>query len=876
MSSSSRRLALLDGLILALLVSLSLLLVSQEWLWRWDRVLYDTQLQLWFRPAPDDVVIIAIDEASLTRFGRWPWPRRLHAQLLEQLSDEHPRAIAFDIIFSEEDHQDPAGDRTFANAIKKSGRVVLPILIEQRHQGGQLIETLPLPILADAAAALGHIDIELDPDGIARSLYLREGLGEPYWPHLSLALLDLAGEAQNFLSAPSGTDLVGGPYTLYRADPLLIPFAGPPGHFQQISYAEVVEGNYAKGRFRSKYILIGTTAMGLGDALPTPVSGFSHSMAGVEINANILQALRQAIRIKPLESHWQLWLTGIIVLLPMLIFPRFTPRTNLLAVVLLQAVTLALCALLLAVFQIWFPPTAALIVLALSYPLWSWRRLEQAIRYLNLELDQLHAQQAELAIHQQPGLKGGLDFISHILPIEAWSLNDAEGRQLAGSLNHNAPQVEEELQSGQWLRSGRYFYALLYHEGVRVQLVLLWREEQGPNSEMQRILDELLHRSIDKTGEGPERHGEMLQNRIQQIQLASTRLQELRRFIDGSLSNMADAVLVTDALGQVLLSNAQAESYLCQSQKSPLKGEPLHRLLEDLKPQGALEWSSLLRKAVLQQEQIQCEARYENGRDLLVQITSLSQHNSPFTGLIVTLSDISQLKASERKRNELLNFLSHDLRSPLVSLLALLELAHGKGSLEQVHALLGRMQSYTENTLELAEQFLQLARAESTEELSFHELNFINVALNALEQAWAQAQAKEINLSQQLELDEAWIRGEGALLERALVNLLDNAIKYSAPEREVQLHLYRDAGELHCCIKDQGPGIANEDIPRLFDRFQRLGPGDGSKVQGIGLGLAFVKATALRHGGRIEVESKEGEGSQFSLILPLYEESTTD
>ena len=876
MPSASRRLLLPDRLILALLlVNLSLLLVSQDWLWRWDRLLYDAQLQLWSRPAPDDVIIIAIDEASLTQFGRWPWPRRLHAQLLERLNGEHPRAIAFDIIFSEEDNQDPAGDHAFTDAIKKSANVVLPILVEQRHQGGQLIETLPLPMLADAAAALGHAHVELDPDGIARSVYLREGLGEPHWPHLSLALLNISGEEQSIFSAQNTGLSEGDPFIWHRTYPLLIPFAGPPGHFRQISYAQVMQGAYEEGSFRDKYILIGTTTTGLSDALPTPVSGYSHSMAGVEINANILHALRQEIHIKPLAGYWQLLLTAGIALLPMLIFPHFTPRTNLLAVVLLQAATLALCALLLIVFQRWFPPTAALVTITLSYPLWSWRRLEQAIRYLNQELDQLHAQQAELAIHQQPGLEGTFDFVCQILPIEAWCLSNAEGLPLAGSLRTRLPKAGS-LQSGQWRQDGKLLYAPLYYEGKAAQLTLLWHGESAPDPEEQSILDDLLHASTSKPWVETEGQGEVLQARIQQVQLATTHLRELRRFVDDSLSNMADAVLVTDALGQVLLSNVRAESYLGRAGKGQLKGQPLHRLLDDLKLQGTLEWSSLLRKAVLQQEQIQCEARYESGRDLLVQITSLSQHNACSKGLIVTFSDISQLKASERKRYELLNFLSHDLRSPLVSLLALMELARDKDAIEQVHPLLERMQGYTEKTLSLAEQFLQLARAESAEELPFQELDFASVALNALEQVWGQAQAKAIRLQQQSEVNEAWIRGDGSLLERSLVNLLGNAIKYSEPGQEVQLHLYSHAGELYCCVIDQGSGIAANDIPRLFDRFQQLNSRNSGPSQSIGLGLAFVKAVALRHGGRIEVDSKEGEGSRFSLILPLPEEIRAD
>ena len=102
--------------------------------------------------------------------------------------------------------------------------------------------------------------------------------------------------------------------------------------------------------------------------------------------------------------------------------------------------------------------------------------------------------------------------------------------------------------------------------------------------------------------------------------------------------------------------------------------------------------------------------------------------------LILNLSDISLLKASERKRTELLNFVSHDLRSPLVSLTALLDLARNEENATELVKLLDRMQSYTDKTLSLAEQFLQLARAESSEGFVFQDVDMITIALNAVEQ----------------------------------------------------------------------------------------------------------------------------------------------
>ena len=870
MPGSPRQHALSERLTLALvLVGLAVLCVQQGWLWRWDQLIYDAQLRFWSRPAPDDIIIVAIDEASLAQFGRWPWSRQVHAHLLKKIMDEGPRAVAFDIIFAEPDLENPAGDKQFAEAIHASGRVALPVLMEQRRAGGQPLEILPLPALADAAAALGHVHVELDPDGIARRLYLREGLGSPYWPHLSLALLKIAGQL------PAGAELAHrkageasqAPLVWFREQALLIPYAGPPGHFRHVSFAQVMHGNYAPDAFRDKLVLIGSTAAGLSDALPTPVSGFSHSMAGVEINANVLDAIVRGIHIAPLARGWQLALSGLIALLPMLIFPYLAPRTSLLATVALMLATLALSAMLLILLQRWFPPTSALITLAVSYPLWSWRRLEQAMRYLSQELDQLQEQEAGLASAPVVELRRGLEFLQQILPLRGWSLSDRQGRE-ASSQGETPRLPPAEIPTGQWLRQGDDLWTTLVYRGQEMHLGLHWELSRTPDAREQALLNALPQQFSHPREGSPGGTAEVVQARIQQVQQAAARLRKLRRFVDDSLSNMADGVLVSDALGQIQLSNARAGWYLRGDDDASLSGVALTTLLVDLQIQEAGNWQTLLRLALLQQARVQADARHRNGRHLLVQIAPLSQDSLQPGGLILNFSDITPLKASEHKRNELLNFLSHDLRSPLVSLLALVELAKSKTSTEEVQALLARMENYTGKTIELAEQFLQLARAESSQDLPFHELDLVAVTMNALEQVWGQAQAKRIRLTQTFDVDEAWIRGEGGLLERALVNLLSNAIKYSDSDRTVGVRLFSRAHGLHCCVTDAGYGIPAADIPRLFDRFQRLDRKDRPGQTGAGLGLAFVDAVARRHGGRVEVESVEGQGSRFCLILP--------
>jgi signal transduction histidine kinase len=214
--------------------------------------------------------------------------------------------------------------------------------------------------------------------------------------------------------------------------------------------------------------------------------------------------------------------------------------------------------------------------------------------------------------------------------------------------------------------------------------------------------------------------------------------------------------------------------------------------------------------------------------------------------MVLNFSDISLLKASERKRSELLNFLSHDLRSPLVSVLALVKLAEAKDPPHALQDLLARMRDHTENTIEMAEQFLQLARAESSQDYPLQELDLAAVVLNAVEQVWAQARARDISLENRQSTEEAWVMGDGSLLERALVNLLNNAIKYSPPGRTVRITLEQQQDVYRCCVIDNGYGISARALPHLFDRFQRVERPPDQRAGGIGLGLAFVDTVIRR------------------------------
>src|SRR3954469_16796982 len=131
------------------------------WFWRLDQTLYDAALSLRHRPAPDDIVIVAIDQQSLDQIGRWPWRRAIHATVIDRLTEMGVKGVAVDILLAEPDRSDPAGDEALARALKRNGKVILPVIMEA-SPSGQLREVVPSPVFAAAAAAVGHVHIELD------------------------------------------------------------------------------------------------------------------------------------------------------------------------------------------------------------------------------------------------------------------------------------------------------------------------------------------------------------------------------------------------------------------------------------------------------------------------------------------------------------------------------------------------------------------------------------------------------------------------------------------------------------------------------------------------------------------------------------------
>lgn len=387
------------GLTSACACALAALAAFSGVFWRADLALYDSLLARNARAADPTVLIVAIDDASLAELGRWPWARGVHGVLLDRLTAAGARAVGMDLVFTEPTRDDEA----LAAAMRRNGRVVLPVV--QAERAGAIVgETPPQPALAAAAARLAHIQVELDPDGMARSVYLAEGWQRAHLPQFALALLQV-GEARH--PAAIGATAAG---SWQRAHWLRIPFVGPPGSFEQVSYADVLAGRVPAERIAGRYVLVGATALGMTDSVPVPTSGHSRPMAGIEVHANVLTALRHDDAID-LVGAWPQALAAIAAtLLLMGALGRSSARAGLLWTLVLGLAAVLAAAALLRFGRIWLGPMPVLLGCIVAYPLWSWRRLEATQRFLDAELAELGR---EVALPEA----GGPDPLQHRLAI---------------------------------------------------------------------------------------------------------------------------------------------------------------------------------------------------------------------------------------------------------------------------------------------------------------------------------------------------------------------------------------------------------------------------------------------------------------------------
>ncbi len=332
------------------------------------------------------------------------------------------------------------------------------------------------------------------------------------------------------------------------------------------------------------------------------------------------------------------------------------------------------------------------------------------------------------------------------------------------------------------------------------------------------------------------------------------------------LGEMKDGLLVVDKNGLVSQINKEAGRLLELSEK-----RAKHSSLEH-----AMEEHPALLEAIKSLEETQESKELEilkaNGTKTYLQI---SKTTLPDSSLIIVLTDISRLKSLEKIRQDFVANVSHELKTPVTSIMGFVETLQD-GAMEnkdEAKRFLGIIERQSRRLTAIIEDLLMLARLEGTEQADemLKEKTLVKPVLGrAISFCELKAGESEIgitvNCDEQLSYAADW-----SLLEQAIVNLIDNAVKYSGEKTKVEVSAFSRGEFLSISVKDEGPGIPEKSRARLFERFYRVDKARSRNMGGTGLGLAIVKHVANFHGGNVEVYSELGKGSEFVIVLPLGE-----
>ncbi|RYZ30338.1 MAG: PAS domain-containing sensor histidine kinase, partial [Sphingobacteriales bacterium] len=255
-------------------------------------------------------------------------------------------------------------------------------------------------------------------------------------------------------------------------------------------------------------------------------------------------------------------------------------------------------------------------------------------------------------------------------------------------------------------------------------------------------------------------------------------------------------------------------------------------------------------------------------RWLLVDGSIRLYNDGSFAGYISAGVDITDLKEDEQRKNDFINIVSHELKTPLTSAMAYVQVSKAKSS-ELKDELTGVMLTRTEKQLRkmssMINGFLNVSRLESGKILIEKQRFNMATLMKEIEE-----ETVPLNPSHSIVFEavqELWVAADRDKIGQVVTNLISNAIKYSRTGSHIHIACTRCEDVMMCSVTDEGIGISKEDAERVFERYYRIDT--GTPVSGFGIGLYLSNEILMRHGGRIYVESEPGKGSTFYFCLPL-------
>lgn len=363
------------------------------------------------------------------------------------------------------------------------------------------------------------------------------------------------------------------------------------------------------------------------------------------------------------------------------------------------------------------------------------------------------------------------------------------------------------------------------------------------------------HDEIGRLGHAFNQMSSNLVELVGEISAERTKLQTV-------LANMADGVVMVDTGGKIILANRATEK-LFSFRAEDAVTRPLIEVIRDHEADEVLKLC--LRTGQMQTVQFELAVSKRFLRAMAIPIT-----DSNLTGVLMLFQDLTELRSLQTMRRELVGNISHELRTPIAGIKAMVETLKG-GAVDDKKAatdFLTRIDGEVDRLTQMVSELTELSRIETGRA----EFRMAPTDLNRLiEEVVAQmsplAEKQQVTISVDLDRGLPVVRADKDRIRQTIINLVDNAIKFNRPGGKVALSTRVDNESAIVSVSDTGIGISKEDLPHVFERFYKADK--ARSKDGSGLGLAIAKHTVQAHGGNIWAQSEEGKGSTFSFSLPL-------
>ncbi|MDT5063138.1 MAG: hypothetical protein QOH63_3597 [Acidobacteriota bacterium] len=580
-------------------------------------------------PPPDDIVIVAIDDVSLQRVGKWPWPRTVMAAALDRLTDARPLAVGLDVIYAEP--SDPADDKLLREAIRRNGRVVLPAQLTefdttQSDIDGSSTWLTPLPEIRDAAKAVGHAHADPDVDGVLRTVQLSkaDAKGERLWAFgletLRVAeqippekIEELAGRLRigryeiDVQDEAEKSTLPG--VTIIRPNEMIINYLGPPRTFPYYSISDVLDGHVPSSAFTNKIILIGAVAQTMGDTRITPFIHYGDferqggmGMPGVEVHANVIETIRRGVWLNP-RPDWHGFGIALLIILCATAIIRLLDGWRLLAglSVLLGLVIFGS----LYVFNHYFiiPPVVPMLTGFFTVvPLLLLNSSITASRDLDQKLDKLARIQKRFMSRGavEDSFSTSLAFLGSILRAETVALfrkgASEKTLQLIDYFGHkpgDSDTLSEVVSAGRSAEDSSPTLLMrvpLIDESETLGMLLIKRAEGAQFSESERHLAHEFGEGLAGELRAAARRAGLQQRsvalsfphnitwKLRAVDEITAHLIARISFMNQAFISMTDGLLVADITGQVVFANPAARPFWNELKTDALTGKSLTEL----------------------------------------------------------------------------------------------------------------------------------------------------------------------------------------------------------------------------------------------------------------------------------------------------------